>query len=141
MAAFFVPACLITVGWRRTIPLLERRIKAGPAAEKESGHKIVPAIAAVVYFADFAVPALGRRFEWPSAPNCAAIAGDALMVVDFAIVFSTFKENSYASGVIEVAKNQTVISTGPYAVVRHPMYSGASVMLYGIPLALGSWWG
>jgi len=52
-----------------------------------------------------------------------------------------FKENSYAAGVIEVGKEQKVISTGPYALVRHPMYTGALLMLCFVPLALGSWWG
>ncbi len=57
------------------------------------------------------------------------------------MVFVVFRANSYTSGIIEVAPEQKVISTGPYAVVRHPMYSGALLMLIGIPLALGSWWG
>lgn len=139
LASFFLPACLITVWVAKNDPaLLERRIKAGPAAEKEIGQKIVQALAAVVFFADCAVPALDHRFNWSSVPNYSAIAGDAMMILGFAIVFAVFKENSYTSGIIEVAENQTVISTGPYALVRHPMYSGALVMLYGVPLALGS---
>jgi len=142
LASFFLPACLITVWVARNDPaLLVRRIKAGPAAEKEIGQKIVQAVAAVVFFADWAVPALDHRFNWSSLPISAAIAGDAMMILGFTIVFAVFKENSYTSGIIEVAENQTVISTGLYAVVRHPMYSGALVMLYGIPLALGSWAG
>ena len=142
LASFFLPACLITVWVARNDPaLLVRRIKAGPAAEKEIGQKIVQAVAAVVFFADWAVPALDHRFNWSSLPISAAIAGDAMMILGFTIVFAVFKENSYTSGNIEVAENQTVISTGLYAVVRHPMYSGALVMLYGIPLALGSWAG
>jgi protein-S-isoprenylcysteine O-methyltransferase Ste14 len=52
-----------------------------------------------------------------------------------------FKENSYAASIIEVGAEQKTITSGPYAIVRHPMYSGALVMLLGIPLALGSWWG
>jgi protein-S-isoprenylcysteine O-methyltransferase Ste14 len=61
--------------------------------------------------------------------------------VGLLIVFYVFKENSYAVGVIEVGKDQEVISTGPYAIVRHPMYTGALLMLCFVPLALGSWWG
>jgi protein-S-isoprenylcysteine O-methyltransferase Ste14 len=52
-----------------------------------------------------------------------------------------FRENSFTSAVIEVAKNQNVISTGPYQYVRHPMYSGALLMIIFSPFALGSWWG
>jgi protein-S-isoprenylcysteine O-methyltransferase Ste14 len=62
-------------------------------------------------------------------------------VIGFAIIFVVFRENTYTSGVIEVAAGQKVISTGPYSSVRHPMYSGALLMLLGIPVALGSWWG
>jgi protein-S-isoprenylcysteine O-methyltransferase Ste14 len=64
-----------------------------------------------------------------------------MMLVGFWITVAVFKANSFTSGVIEVAEDQKVISTGPYAIVRHPLYSGALIMLFGIPLALGSWWG
>ncbi len=142
LAAFFIPACAITVYVAKNDPaLLERRLKAGAKAEKEKGQKIVQAIAAIVFLADFVVPALDHRFGWSHVPAAAAIAGDLMMVLGFWIVFVVFRENSYASGIIEVAEDQKVISTGPYALVRHPMYSGGLILLYGIPLALGSWWG
>ncbi len=142
LAAFFVPACMISVWVAKHDPaLLERRLKAGAKAEKEKGQKIVQAIAAIVFLADFAVPALDHRLGWSHVAGWAAMTGDLLMVTGFVIVFLVFKENSYTSGVIEVAEGQKVISTGPYAVVRHPMYSGALIMLVGIPMALGSWWG
>jgi len=142
LAAFFVPACMITVWVARNDPaLLERRLKAGPKAEKEKGQKIVQAIAAVVFLGDFAVPAFDHRLGWSRMPAWAEMAGVVMMLVGFAITFIVFRENTYTSGIIEVAENQKVISTGPYARVRHPMYSGALIMLFGIPLALGSWWG
>jgi protein-S-isoprenylcysteine O-methyltransferase Ste14 len=68
-------------------------------------------------------------------------AGDVLVALGFLIIFFVFKENSFASRVIEVAPDQKVVSTGLYALVRHPMYGGCLVMLSGVPLALGSWWG
>jgi protein-S-isoprenylcysteine O-methyltransferase Ste14 len=142
LAAFFVPACMITVWVAKHDPaLLERRLKAGAKAEKEKGQKIVQGITAVVFVADFAVPAFDHRFRWSHIPAWAAMIGDLMMVVGFVIVYYVFRANSYTSGIIEVAENQKVISTGPYAVVRHPLYSGALIMLFGIPLALGSWWG
>jgi protein-S-isoprenylcysteine O-methyltransferase Ste14 len=52
-----------------------------------------------------------------------------------------FRANTYAAATVQVASGQTVISTGPYAVVRHPMYGAALLMLLGIPIALASWWG
>jgi len=121
--------------------LLERRLKAGPGAEKETGQKTVQGIASVVCLADFVVPALDRRFGWSSVPLYGSLIGVVLMLAGFAITFAVFKANRYASGIIEVAEDQRVITTGPYAAVRHPMYSGALIMLFGIPLTLGSWWG
>ena len=142
LGSFFAPACVITVWVAKNDPaLLERRMKAGPAAEKEWGQKVVQAMAAIVFFADFAIPAIDHRFGWSPVPAAASLAGDAIMVLGFAVVIAVFQANTFTSGIIEVSEGQRVISTGPYALVRHPMYSGALVMLYGIPLALGSWWG
>ena len=64
-----------------------------------------------------------------------------LVVLGWLAIFLVFKENTFASATIELAPDQKVISTGPYALVRHPMYAGALMMLLGIPIALGSWWG
>ena len=64
-----------------------------------------------------------------------------MIAIGFLIVFLTFRENTFTAGTIEVAEGQHVIDSGPYAVVRHPMYAGALVMIAGVPLALGSWWG
>ncbi len=69
------------------------------------------------------------------------LAGDSLVVLGLYLVFLVFRENSYTSGIIEVAADQRVVSTGPYRIVRHPMYSGALVLIFGMPLALGSTWG
>ncbi len=140
--SFFFPAGLITVYVAKNNPaLLERRLKAGPRAETSRGQKVVQTITAVVLLAEFVVPAFDYRFGWAAVPATGSIAGDVFMILGFAIVFAVFRVNSFTSGVIEVAENQTVVSTGLYGVVRHPMYSGASLMLFGIPLALGSWWG
>jgi protein-S-isoprenylcysteine O-methyltransferase Ste14 len=68
-------------------------------------------------------------------------AGNVLIAIGYAIIFSVYKENTFTSATIEVAKDQRVISTGPYALVRHPMYAGGLLYLLGMPLALGSWWG
>jgi protein-S-isoprenylcysteine O-methyltransferase Ste14 len=87
------------------------------------------------------VPALDHRFAWSHMPPYAALAGDVLVGLGWLAVFFVFKENTFTSATIELAPGQKVISTGPYALVRHPMYAGALVMLVGIPIALGSWWG
>jgi protein-S-isoprenylcysteine O-methyltransferase Ste14 len=63
------------------------------------------------------------------------------MLVGYYLIFRVFKENTFAAATIQIAENQTVISTGPYAIVRHPMYASALLYLLGMPLALGSLWG
>lgn len=74
-------------------------------------------------------------------PLVAVIAGDALVAIGFYLIFLVYRENTFAAATIQVADNQQVISTGPYAIVRHPMYASASLYLSGTPLALDSWWG
>jgi len=69
------------------------------------------------------------------------LLGDFLVALGFLVVFFVFKENTFAASTVEIMKNQKVISTGPYAIVRHPMYAGGFLLLLGTPLALGSYWG
>ena len=142
LAMFFGCAGIITVWlWFRDKALLERRVKAGPGSEPDPMQNVVQALAGLVFLATFAVPGLDRRFGWSQAPLAVSLAGDGMIAVGFRIVFLTFRENTFTAGTIEVAEGQHVIDSGPYAVVRHPMYAGALVMIAGIPLALGSWWG
>lgn len=143
LVAVFVACTLaITIYLMRNDPaLLERRIKAGPGAEQETSQKIIQGLAIVAFISIFIVSALDHRFGWSSVPTFVVALGDSLIALGFYFVFLVFKENTFASGTIEVGSEQTVITTGPYALVRHPMYIGALVMLIGVPLALGSWWG
>jgi protein-S-isoprenylcysteine O-methyltransferase Ste14 len=87
------------------------------------------------------VPALDHRWHWSAVPPEAVVAADILVVVGFVLIYFVYKENSFASATIELAPEQTVISTGPYALVRHPMYFGGLLMLLGMAVALGSWYG
>jgi len=121
--------------------LLERRMSAGPGAEKEKSQKIIMSLVSVGFIALIVVPALDHRFAWSPVPPYLALAKDVLVALGYVVIFFVFKENTFTSATIEVDPEQKVISTGPYALVRHPMYAGSIVMLIGIPLALGSWWG
>ena len=87
----------------------------------------------------FIVAGLDYRFHWSEVPPAVSLISDGFMVLGFFVVFLVFRENSYTSAVIEVSKDQKVIASGPYRVVRHPMYAGASLLLLFSPLALGSW--
>ena len=70
-----------------------------------------------------------------------SVAGDVLVVAGLLIAMITTIQNGYAAANINVESGQTVVSTGGYSVVRHPMYFGNVVMMIGVPLALGSYWG
>jgi protein-S-isoprenylcysteine O-methyltransferase Ste14 len=127
--------------WKRDPALLSRRVSAGPIAEKTRAQQIIQLFASIGFLAILVVPSLDRRFSWSHVPLWIVLAGDLLVVLGFYIVFKVFCVNTFTSATVEVTEQQTVISIGPYAFVRHPMYSGALVMLVGTPLALASWWG
>ncbi|MES2167324.1 MAG: isoprenylcysteine carboxylmethyltransferase family protein [Pseudomonadota bacterium] len=120
--------------------LIGRRLRAGPIAEKEKSQKIIQTLTAVTGVIAFLVPGFDFRWHWSDVPTALIVLGDIGVVIGYVIIFLVFRENSYASSIVEVAESQKVISTGPYAVVRHPMYSGAILMFLATPLALGSWW-
>jgi protein-S-isoprenylcysteine O-methyltransferase Ste14 len=142
LAVFFGSSLAITLYLMKRDPkLLERRMRAGPGAEKQKSQKIIMSLASAGFVALIVFPALDRRFAWSPVPPYLALAGDVLVAIGYLAIFFVFKENTFTSGTIEVNPEQKVISTGPYALVRHPMYVGSIVMLTGIPLALGSWWG
>jgi protein-S-isoprenylcysteine O-methyltransferase Ste14 len=139
LVLFFGSSLAITVYLARKDPaLLARRTQAGPMAERERSQKVIQGLASVVFASTIFVPALDHRFLWSHAPMAAVIAGDTFIALGFFIVFLVFKENTFTSSVIEVAAEQRVIETGPYARVRHPMYLGGLVLVGGLPLALGS---
>ncbi len=139
LTVFGVSAVAITVYLAKNDPkLLERRVHAGPTAEKETSQKIIQTITSISFAAILVVSALDHRFAWTPLPPYVALAGDALVAFGFLIVFLVYKENTFASATIELAPEQKVISTGPYKLVRHPMYMGAFFLLVGIPLSLGS---
>jgi len=142
LAVFFGSALAITIYLVQKDPmLLERRVTAGLGAEKTGSQNVIQFLALIVFIAEFVFPAIDHRFAWSTVPPYVIVAGDILVVLGFLIVFFVFKENTFASAIIEVGVEQKTITTGPYALVRHPMYIGALVMLLGVPLALGSWWG
>jgi len=141
LAVFSVSVFLITLYFLKKDPrLIERRLKAGPSAEQERSQKIIQGLAAIFFILPFIVSSIDHRLGWSTVPTFVVFLGDILVAVGLYIVFLVFRENTFTSATIEVSEEQKVISTGPYAVIRHPMYSGAFIMLLGIPLALGSWW-
>ena len=142
LPVFFLPALTITIYLMKKDPqLLARRVYAGPTAEKETSQKIIQFITYIGFMAMLVVPALDHRFHWSCVSFYGVVAGDALVVLAFLIIFFVYKENTFASATIGIYPGQKVISTGLYALVRHPMYMGALLLFTGIPPSLGSWWG
>lgn len=121
--------------------VLERRMHAGPAAETRTAQKIIISGAYLLLPAMMVLSAFDHRFGWSPVPAVVSVIGDALVVIGLGITWLVLRQNSYAASNITVEAGQKVISTGLYGFVRHPMYVGVLIMMVGIPLALGSWWG
>lgn len=126
---------------RRDPALLERRMRGGPTAETRTAQRIIMAVVSLGFIALLVVPALDYRFGWSRVPTGVVWLGNLLVLVGFALIMRVYRENTYTAATVQVAEGQTVISTGPYALVRHPMYASALLYLIGTPLALGSYWG
>lgn len=141
--AIFTAASALTTRYlmAKDPALLERRMAGGPTAEKRPAQKLIMWGASLAFVAMLIVPALDVRFAGPTVPLAATVAGDLLVAIGFYFIFLVYRENTFTSATIEVAAGQTVIATGPYAIVRHPMYASALLYLIGTPLALGSLWG
>ncbi|AKN16466.1 isoprenylcysteine carboxyl methyltransferase (icmt) family protein [Mycobacterium haemophilum DSM 44634] len=126
----------------RTNPAaLRRRMRAGPRAEGRTVQKIVITGAVVDLFAMMIVSAVDHRMGWSSVPTRVSLLGDVLVAAGLGIAMLVIIQNSYAAATVTVEAGQTVIAGGVYKFVRHPMYVGNVIMMLGIPLALGSYWG
>jgi protein-S-isoprenylcysteine O-methyltransferase Ste14 len=142
LAVYFTSAAAITLYLIKADPaLLQRRLRGGPFAEREPRQKIIMSLISLAFIGLMMVPGLDHRFGWSQMPSLVVVAGDGLMLLGWLAIYVVFKENTFSATTIELAPDHTVISTGPYAWVRHPMYAGGLAMLLGMPIALGSWWG
>jgi protein-S-isoprenylcysteine O-methyltransferase Ste14 len=122
-------------------PLLERRMRFGPWEESRPIEKVLITLTLLMFVALVMVPALDHRFAWSRVPGALVVIANLLMVATFGFFLVVLRANSFAASTITVEAGQRVVSSGPYAYVRHPMYAGAVVLVLAIPLALGSWWG
>jgi len=137
-AVIFLPALFVTVYFLKRSPeFIERRMKF---KEKEMRQKAFIKIASIIFFLGFLIPGFDYRFGWSAVPFWLALKSDAVILAGYFLMFLSFKENIFAGRTVEVFEGQKVIDTGPYAVVRHPMYAGILPLFLFIPTALGSYW-
>ncbi len=135
-SGFSVLTLFITIYFLKKSPeLLSRRMQY---KEKETTRK--PPAFFNLFFLCYVIPGLDFRFHWSTVSVWLVIVANTLVFLGYIFIILVFKENSYASTIIQVEKEQRVITTGPYAIVRHPMYLGLLVMILFTPLALGSYW-
>ena len=121
--------------------LVARRMEAGPKAEKEPRQKLILWCASATLVALYVVCGLDHRFGWSSVPSSLVLIADLLVILSSYGFFITFRANEYAASTVTVETGQPVISLGPYAVMRHPMYTAAIILYVATPVALASWWG
>jgi protein-S-isoprenylcysteine O-methyltransferase Ste14 len=120
---------------------LRRRLRAGPGAETRPVQKVVMTGVMGMFYGLLAFSALDHRYGWSTVPPLVSMVGDAWVAIGLGIAMLVVVQNNYAAATITVEAGQTLVSTGLYGIVRHPMYSGSLIMIAGIPLALGSYWG
>jgi protein-S-isoprenylcysteine O-methyltransferase Ste14 len=138
LAVLFIPMAFVLVYLLKNAPdLLERRMRM---REREREQKWIVTLSFIPFVLVFLIPGFDRRFGWSNLAAGWVILADIIVLLGYGLVFLVFRENHYASRVIEVEQEQKVISSGPYAFVRHPMYSGMFLFYCFTPLALGSLW-
>ncbi len=138
MAVLLIPMMFVVVYFLKKSPeVLERRTHM---REKEVAQKKIIAWSYPFFLAAFLLPGFDRRFGWSAVPPGLVIAADIVVLACYLAIARVMRENRFLSRIVEVDQKQEVIRTGPYAVVRHPMYAAVLPMYIISPLALGSFW-
>lgn len=136
----FSVACVAISAWllKHDPKLLERRLSLAEKGEQRPLQKLVQFVLGPSFVLMFVIAGFDHRFGWTPVPDAIALVANALVGLGLLICFFVFRENSFASATVETSADQKVVMTGPYALVRHPMYTGGLLLLFATPLALGS---
>ena len=139
IAVLVIPMLFLVSYFLKNDPqFLVRRMKM---KEKEQQQTIIQIAFSFIFLSSYVVSGLDRRFGWSDVPVEIVFISLFVILLGYLLIFLVFRENSYASRIIEVEENQKVISTGLYGIIRHPMYFGMLIMFIPTPVALGSYWG
>jgi protein-S-isoprenylcysteine O-methyltransferase Ste14 len=138
MGVLFVPMIILgTVLLFKSPKLLEKRLNA---KEKQKGQKGVIGLSALMFLGGFILAGLDFRFSWSKMPLWVSAIASVVFLLAYGLYCEVMRENEYLSRTIEVSQGQTVVDSGLYGIVRHPMYSVTLFLFFAIPLILGSWW-
>lgn len=142
LATFFIPVLVMTIYiFRFDKHLLESRLAVGAVSEKKRSQKLIQSIAGLAFISVYIISSLDNYHKWSKVSFPVSLIADAIILIAFIFLFYVFKENTFLSPTIEVQEKQKVISTGLYDIIRHPMYTGAIILMVFTPIALGSLWG
>ena len=108
--------------------------------EKQDTQKGVVALSGLMFIAGFVVAGLDFRFGWSMMPSWVVVTASALFLIAYVLYAEVMRENAYLSRTVKVEEGQTVVDTGLYGIVRHPMYAVTILLFLMIPLVLGSWY-
>jgi protein-S-isoprenylcysteine O-methyltransferase Ste14 len=138
LAVLFVPMAALLIYLMKKAPdLLERRMRL---KEQSSRQRWVIGLSILLFFVVYALPGLDRRYGWSAVSTPVVWLADLLVVLGYGLFALVLRENRYAARTVTVDQGQQVITTGPYALVRHPMYLAMSLLFIASPVGLGSWW-
>ncbi len=136
MGLLFIPMFVVGIILMIKNPeLLRKRLNA---KEKETEQKWVLLFSGLMFIAGFVVAGLNYRYKWMILPNYVVVISSILFVISYILYGEVLRENQYLSRTIEVQKDQKVIDTGLYGIVRHPMYAATIILFLSMPLVLGS---
>ena len=138
LCLLFVPMLLMgIVMLARARDLLAKRLDA---KEKQAAQKGVQSLSGLVFIAGFVLAGLDFRFSWSNVPLPVVIAASVIFLTSYGLYAEVMRENAYLSRTVKVEEGQTVVSTGLYGIIRHPMYTASILMFLAIPLVMGSWY-
>ena len=138
MGLLFVPMLIAGFVMLFKAPdLLSRRLDA---REKQGDQKSVVAVSGLMFIVGFVVAGLDHRFGWSRMPLAVTVTASVLFLAAYALYAEVLRENAYLSRTVKVEEGQTVVSTGLYGIVRHPMYAATVLLFLMMPLVLGSWY-